>query len=82
MLVKALYGTKSAANRWHAHLADTLRSMHFASSRYDPDIWLRMRADQTGYNYIGTHMDDLMVVAKDLGSHLEVLKTEVCDQQD
>jgi hypothetical protein len=76
VLVKALYGTKSAANRWHAHLADTLRSMNFASSRYDPDIWLRMRADQTGYDYIGTHTDDLMVVAKDPGSHLEVLKTK------
>ncbi len=28
---KALYGLPTSANRWHAHLADTLRSMGFQS---------------------------------------------------
>jgi Reverse transcriptase (RNA-dependent DNA polymerase) len=64
VLVMALYGTKSAANRWHAHLADTLRSMKFIASRFDRDIWYRLRGDGNGYDYIGTHTDDLMVVAK------------------
>jgi hypothetical protein len=74
VLQKALYGTKSAANRWHAHLADTIRSMGFRSSRYDADIWYKMRPDKKGYDYIGTHTDDLMIVAKEPRVHFDVLE--------
>ena len=74
MLEKALYGTKSAANRWHAHLADTLRCMGFTTSRYDADIWYQARSDGSGYDYIGTHTDDLMIVAKNPEGYFEVLQ--------
>lgn len=74
VLEKALYGTKSAANRWHAHLADTLRCMGFTTSRYDADIWYQARSDGSGYDYIGTHTDDLMIVAKNPEGYFEVLQ--------
>jgi len=74
VLEKALYGTKSAANRWHAHLADTLRCMGFATSRYDAEIWYQARSDGSGYDYIGTNTDDLMIVAKNPEGYFEVLQ--------
>ena len=80
VLEKALYGTKSAANRWHAHLADTLRSMGFTSSRYDADIWIKLQEDNNTkkrwYDYIGTHTDDLMIVAKDPKGHFDRLQAK------
>ena len=60
---QALYGLQSSGNRWHAHLADTLRSIGFKSTRFDPDVWMRPNGDH--YDYLGTHTDDLLVVSKD-----------------
>jgi len=62
---KALYGLPTSANRWHAHLSDNLRAMGFKPSRFDSDIWLKLRDNKAGYDYIGTHTDDLMIVADD-----------------
>ena len=59
---QALYGLPTSANRWHAHLADTLRVIGFRPTRYDPDVWIRAQEDH--HEYIGTHTDDLMVVSK------------------
>jgi len=59
---KALYGLPTSGNRWHAHLSQTLRDMSFKPTRFDPDVWIRGR--EGGYDYIGTHTDDVLVVAK------------------
>ena len=60
---QALYGLPTSANRWHAHLSDTLRQMGFTQSRFDSDVWIRETKEL--YDYVGTHTDDLMVVSKD-----------------
>jgi hypothetical protein len=62
---KGLYGLKSSGNRWHAHFAQTLYGMGFIPSRYDQDVWLRKREDESGYDYISTYVDDFMITAKD-----------------
>mmetsp|Transcript_6502 Transcript_6502/g.18301 ORF Transcript_6502/g.18301 Transcript_6502/m.18301 type:complete len:636 (-) Transcript_6502:85-1992(-) len=62
-VVKAHYGTPSAAHQWHAHLANTLLSMEFKPSRFDPDVWIRKQKEVDLYEYIGTHTDDLLVVS-------------------
>ena len=59
---KALYGLPTSGNRWHAQLSQTLRDMGFKPTRFDPDLYLRVR--DSGYDYIGTHTDDVLVVAK------------------
>ncbi|MEM7457806.1 MAG: reverse transcriptase domain-containing protein, partial [Planctomycetota bacterium] len=41
VIVRALYGLKTAGASWHAHLGDTLRSLGFTSSYADHDVWLR-----------------------------------------
>ena len=62
---KGLYGLKTSGNRWHAHFANTLHSMGFTPTRYDPDVWLRRRDDGTGYDYISTYVDDFLITAKE-----------------
>ena len=71
-VVKVLYGLPTSGNRRHAHLSHTLREMSFKPTRFDPDVWIRGR--EVGYNYIGTHTDDVLVVYIDPTSILESLK--------
>ena len=59
---KALYGIPTSGNRWHAHLSQTLRDMVFTPTCFEPDVWIMGR--NGGYDYIGTHTDDVLVVAK------------------
>ena len=36
-------------------------------TRYDRDVWIRMRDSKDGFDYIYTHIDEFKVVAKDTG---------------
>ena len=70
--IKALYGLPTSRIRWHAHLSHTFREMGFKPTRFDPDVCIRGR--NGGYDYIGTHTDDILVVAVDPTSIFENLK--------
>lgn len=72
IVVKALYGLPSSAHEWHAVLSDTMRSMGFSPTRYDNDVWIKERKGE-GYDYIGTHTDDLLICAKDADPYIEQL---------
>ena len=72
---KSLYGLKSSGNRWHAHFANTLYSMGFMPTRYDPDVWYKLREDGSGYDYISTYVDDFMITAKDAWSYMAHLQS-------
>jgi len=65
LIVRALYGLTTSAERFHTLLADFLRSMKFTPSRFDRDVWMRLRDTNDGFDYICTHVDDFKVVAKD-----------------
>lgn len=71
-----LYGLGTAAKQWHAHLADTLRGLGFKPSRHDMDVWMRRNrsGNEAGYEYVGTHTDDLMVVSNDPKSIMNALE--------
>ena len=69
---KGLYSLPTSGNRWHSHLLQTLREMVFKPTRFDPDVWIRGR--EGGYDYIGTHTDDVLVVAKNLARIFEKLQ--------
>ena len=65
VLTKALYGLQSSSHASHGHFADFLRSMGFRSACYNSDVWMQMREDRTGYDYICTHVDDFKIIARD-----------------
>jgi hypothetical protein len=72
-IIKALYGLKTSAQQFHAHLGDSLHSLGFKPTRYDHNVWYRDRGDGTGYDYLCTHVDDLLVFAKDLQQYTDAL---------
>ena len=51
--------------RFRTILVDFLRTLDYLPSRFDRDIWMRLRDDKSGYDYICTHVDALKIVAKD-----------------
>ena len=65
VLTKALYGLRSSSRAFRRHFADFLQSLGFRSAHYDRNIWMQMREDSTGYDYICTHGDDFKIVARD-----------------
>eukprot|EP00957_Ditylum_brightwellii_P094825 7221142-Ditylum_brightwellii.AAC.1 len=40
--------------------------MGFKSSRADQDLWIKKSEQYEGYDYIATHVDDIITVAKNL----------------
>ena len=65
VIVRALYGITTSAERFRTMLVDYLKTLGFIPSRYDRDVWMRMREPKDGYDYICTHVDDFKVVALD-----------------
>ena len=45
IIVRDLYGLRTASNFWHVHIADTLRGFNFKPTRYDNDVWIRQYED-------------------------------------
>ena len=67
IIVRALYGLTTSAERFRTKFADFLRTLGFTSCRFDRDVWLRLCDTADGYDFICTHVDDFKVVAKDPG---------------
>lgn len=65
LIKKALYGLRSSSKAFRSHFAEFLRSCGFTPTIFDRDVWLRLREDQDGYDYICTHVDDFKIVARD-----------------
>ena len=63
LIIKALYGLKSSAARFHEHLSVALRKLGFRPSKADPDFWIRDKGDH--YDYIARYVDDVIVFSKD-----------------
>ena len=75
-VIANLYGLgTTAAKQWHAHLADTLRSIGFRPSWHNMDIWICRRKQRgKGYEYVGTHTHNLMVVSRDPEANMDKLQ--------
>ena len=70
VIIRALYGLTTSAERYRTLFADFLRGLGFKPTRFDRDVWMRLReptddASSSGYDYICTHVDDFKIVAKD-----------------
>ncbi|MGH7955023.1 MAG: reverse transcriptase domain-containing protein [Gloeomargaritales cyanobacterium] len=84
IMLRALYGLVTSSRQWHEFLADSLRAMGFKPTRADPDIWYIRSPHYAGYDYMGTHIDDLIVAAKRPHDYLALIEQEflvrnICD---
>ena len=66
IVVRALYGLKSASAAFRAFMARKLDEIGFQSSPADPDIWLRPAVKFNGdeyYEYVLIYVDDLLAIS-------------------
>ena len=42
--------------------------------RADPDLWIRLTDDTNSYDYVETHVDDIIIASKDPEQYLNKLK--------
>ena len=75
-LCRALYGLSTASRAFHEFLGATLLDMGFKPSRADQDLWIRKSDDYDGYDYIATHVDDIIIVAKDPSKYMTQLEQD------
>ena len=74
LVVKALYGLKSASFSFRSYMAEKLSHMGFQSTIVDPDVWLRAAAKGDGekyYEYVLMYVDDILAISADARSFLE-----------
>ena len=69
IIVRALYGLKSAGAAFRAHLASFMRQMGYTSCKADPDLWFKAetRPDDSVlyYAYILCYVDDILCIHHD-----------------
>jgi hypothetical protein len=58
LIVRALYGLTMSAEHFHMLLADFLCTLGFTPSRFNRDVLMTLQDDETGYDYIYTHVND------------------------
>jgi hypothetical protein len=68
LVVRALYGLKSAGAAFRNHLASCLGHLGYESSRGDPDVWFRPAIKVNGeeyYEYLFVYTDDILAIGED-----------------
>jgi hypothetical protein len=77
IIVRTLYGLKSAGAAFHAHLASFMRQMGYISCKADPDLWYKAETRPTDnfryYAYILCYVDDILCVHQDPMSVLNLI---------
>ena len=77
VIVRALYGLKSAGASFSRHISDCMRTMGFEPCKADPDLWCRQatRPDDgfKYYEYVLLYVDDSLAISHDATSVLEQL---------
>ena len=71
---RAMYGLAGSARAFADFLADSIRRLGFTPSRADPDLWIKKMP--YGYDYIATHVDDLIVVSKNPQDYIACIEQE------
>ena len=68
LVVRALYGLKSASFSFRSYMAEKLSDLGFQSTLADPDIWLRAATKGDGeryYEYVLMYVDDILAISGD-----------------
>ena len=79
LVVKALYGLKSASFSFRSYMAEKLSELGFQSSLADPDVWLRAATKGDGeqyYEYVLMYVeDDILAISSDPEAILRDVQT-------
>ena len=66
IIVRALYGLKSAGASWRAHLSAVIQDeLKFKTSKADPDVYMKRKTRKNGeqyYAYLIVYVDDLLSI--------------------
>jgi hypothetical protein len=76
IIVRALYGLKSAGAAWHSHLANSLVALGYKSCLADADIWMRPTAKDNNchyYEYLAIFVDDTLCMSHDPMKTMEAI---------
>jgi hypothetical protein len=69
VIVRALYGLKSAGASFRNHLADYMRELGYQSCKADADVWLKAETRPSDgfkyYSYVLCYVDDVLCVHHD-----------------
>jgi hypothetical protein len=66
VLVRSLYGLKSAGAAFRSELAQVLRDLGYDSTKADPDVWIRKAAKDNGHEYyemLFVYVDDILALS-------------------
>jgi hypothetical protein len=66
VIVRSLYGLKSAGAAFRSSLAQLLRDLGYKSSKADPDVWMRAAARDDGHEYyemLFVYVDDILALS-------------------
>ena len=67
LIVRALYGTKSAGADFRNHLRDCMEVLGYQSCQADADLWMRKAVKGTGeryYEYVLLYVDDCLCISE------------------
>lgn len=77
IIVRALYGLKSAGASFRQHLATCLSHLGYQSSKGDPDVWLKPAlkpvTNEPYYEYLFVYTDDILAIGIDPNGVLQRL---------
>ena len=68
IIIRALYGGKSAGADYWRHVRSAMEEMGFISCKADPDVWLRPALKSNGveyYQYILLYTDDILAIMEE-----------------
>ncbi len=71
IVVRALYGLKSAGVAFRSHLANCMRQLGYESNKANPDLWMEVCTRDTGsgperyFSYILIYVDDILCIHDD-----------------
>ena len=71
---KALYGLSTSARQWNLTLGGAIADMGFKPTRADADLWIKLSEDKKTYEYIATHVDDVICVGNKPEKYINRLK--------
>ena len=70
VLKRALYGLYTASKLFHTYFGDFLRDLGFKTSILDQYLWIRKYDKHEGYEYIETHVDDVIIATNNPSKYM------------